>query len=89
MIVRDKDRDIKRLKNEAEDLRDQIISKEQKISEMEVEKAKLQAEIKTIRSEQQRQLQRVEEATQWERDRLQKEIIEARQTLEKLKGQNL
>jgi len=34
MIVRDKDRDIKRLKNEAEDLRDQIISKEQKISEM-------------------------------------------------------
>lgn len=89
MVVRDKDRDIKRLKNEAEDLRDQIISKEQKISEMEVEKAKLQAEIKTIRSEQQRQLQRVEEATQWERDRLQKEIIEARQTLEKLKGQNL
>ena len=59
MIVRDKDRDIKRLKNEAEDLRDLIISKEQKISEMEVEKAKLQAEIKTIRSEQQRQLQRV------------------------------
>jgi hypothetical protein len=52
MVVRDKDRDIKRLKNEAEDLRDQIISKEQKISEMEVEKAKLQAEIKTIRSEQ-------------------------------------
>jgi predicted nucleic acid-binding Zn-ribbon protein len=52
MIVRDKDRDIKRLKNEAEDLRDLIISKEQKISEMEVEKAKLQAEIKTIRSEQ-------------------------------------
>ena len=43
MIVRDKDRDIKRLKNEAEDLRDLIISKEQKISEMEVEKAKLQA----------------------------------------------
>lgn len=49
-----------------------MIAKDRKVSDIEVERAKLQSEIKILKSEQDKIISKVEETDKWEIERLQK-----------------
>lgn len=51
MALKDREREVKRLKNELEECRDEVIFKDKKIADLELERVRLLNEIKIARSE--------------------------------------